>query len=359
MTARRFTAAAFLLVFAAAPVFAQPGDRASADVVPLKLTTVFRPVVAKVTTSTVWVRCDGKDAALGTVVFADGYILTKASELRGVVKVRTGDGTSYDAEIISVHKKTDLALLKIDAKNLTPVKFADSEKVPEGNWLAAAGPNTDPVAIGVVSVKTRDLPEKEARETNDWNRGVLGVRFVNHDDWDSQPKVGFLSDKGAGAKAGLKVGDIITEIEGKKVATLEEFHEILDEYRPGEEISIKVKRKGEVVKLDPLKLGKQPPLDPEKQRGDFQNSMGGKLSGRRTGFPAILQTDMIVDPQKCGGPVLDVDGNVLGINIARAGRVETWILPSETIRPLLADLKAGKFPPISVRKDRETKGASD
>ena len=70
--------------------------------------------------------------------------------------------------------------------------------------------------------------------------------------------------------------------------------------------------------------------------------MGGELSGRRTGFPAVLQTDMVVEPKDCGGPVVDLDGKVLGINIARAGRVETWILPSENIRPLLDDLKAGK-----------------
>ena len=51
--------------------------------------------------------------------------------------------------------------------------------------------------------------------------------------------------------------------------------------------------------------------------------------------------------------MVDLDGNVLGINIARAGRVETWILPSENIRPLLIDLKAGKFPPVSLKKEKD------
>ena len=63
----------------------------------------------------------------------------------------------------------------------------------------------------------------------------------------------------------------------------------------------------------------------------------------------MLQTDMVVDAKDCGGPVVDLDGNVLGINIARAGRVETWVLPSEVIRPLLPDLKAGKFAPVAVK----------
>jgi S1-C subfamily serine protease len=85
----------------------------------------------------------------------------------------------------------------------------------------------------------------------------------------------------------------------------------------------------------------------------IQNAMGGDLSGRRSGFPAVLQTDMVLSPKDCGGPVVDLDGNVLGISIARAGRVETWVLPGENIRPLLADLKAGKFAPISATKDKD------
>jgi S1-C subfamily serine protease len=47
---------------------------------------------------------------------------------------------------------------------------------------------------------------------------------------------------------------------------------------------------------------------------------------------------------------VDLDGNVLGINIARAGRVETWALPPDVVKPLIADLKAGKFPPPKATK---------
>jgi S1-C subfamily serine protease len=58
---------------------------------------------------------------------------------------------------------------------------------------------------------------------------------------------------------------------------------------------------------------------------------------------------MVIAAKNCGGPVVDLDGNVLGISIARAGRVETWVLPSEVIRPLLPDFKAGKFAPTTVK----------
>jgi hypothetical protein len=46
---------------------------------------------------------------------------------------------------------------------------------------------------------------------------------------------------------------------------------------------------------------------------------------------------------------VDLDGNVLGINIARAGRVETWALPGDVIKPLIKPLKDGKYP-VSVSK---------
>jgi len=356
MTARRLTTAILLLVLGTGPVSAQPTSSQvnATESVPARLTTPFKPIVAKATNSTVWVVCNDKDAALGTVVFDDGYILTKASELRGEITVRTGDGKKFDAILVSVHKPTDLALLKIKAKNLKPVTFADSKKVPLGNWLAAAGPSGDPISVGVVSVITRKFSGLEASSTINRNRGVIGVRFAQDLDIDDEPKVDEVSPRSAASKVGMKRNDIICEIEGTKVTSIKQIHEILDEFRPGEIIHVKVKRKGEVVDLDPVKLGKQE-LDAERNREEFQNTMGNKLSGRRTGFPSILQTDMILDPEKCGGPVVDLDGNVLGINIARAGRVETWILPGEVIRPLLNDLKAGKYPPISIRKEHGTK----
>jgi serine protease Do len=76
--------------------------------------------------------------------------------------------------------------------------------------------------------------------------------------------------------------------------------------------------------------------------------MGTLLSARRTGFPQVLQTDMVLDAKDCGGPVVDLEGRVLGINIARAGRVETWVLPGEVIKPLLPEFKAGKFAPAAT-----------
>jgi serine protease Do len=327
---RCLTSAAAALAFAA-PSYAQPsGTNAN------KLLAPFQSVVSVANTATVRVLSDNKDAALGTIVAADGLILTKASELRGVVSVKLHDGEVLDAEILASHKGTDLALLKIDMKGLKAVTFADSKSVPTGNFLAAAGTGTNPTAVGIVSVMTRDMSGRTG-DTENLNRGYIGILLSKEDPAEGGAKVEAFSPTSGAPKAGLKVGDVIIQLNGKEIAGSDQLRAMLENTKPGEKVKLKVRRKDDTFDYS-VTLSK-----PEPSRAEMQNSMGGELSGRRTGFPAVLQTDMILDPKNIGGPIVDLDGKVLGISIARAGRVETWILPSETIRPLLEDMRKGKF----------------
>src|SRR5438552_18444930 len=78
-----------------------------------KFVETFREVVAKPSASTARILCDGKDTALGIVVGADGWILTKANDLRGNVACKLKDGREFEAKIVGVHKEHDLAMLKI------------------------------------------------------------------------------------------------------------------------------------------------------------------------------------------------------------------------------------------------------
>lgn len=336
-------------LFVAAVLALSVGGPASAQVSlardTSKLMIPFKQVVEKARESTVRVRCDDKNASLGTIVSAQGHILTKASELNGKVTCRLNDGTEYDATILSVHKSTDLALIRIDVDRLTPVTFSDSKKVPAGNWLAAAGTGGDPLAVGIVSVSTRNLKGEQADATLSANRGFLNVIVMAVKDMEGV-RITDLIENGAAARAGLRKDDVITEVSGRTINDQKSLRETLDEFRPNDTVTVRVKRGDDEltvkVKLD---RDKSPP-----SREVFQNTMGSELSGRRTGFPSVLQTDMVISPKDCGGPVVDLNGKVLGVSIARAGRVETWILPSEAIRPLLSDMKTGKFPPMTVSK---------
>jgi serine protease Do len=73
--------------------------------------------------------------------------------------------------------------------------------------------------------------------------------------------------------------------------------------------------------------------------------MGGDLSERRSGFPAVLQHDSVLGPEECGGPVIDLAGRAIGINIARAGRTESYAIPDDVLRPLIDELLSGNYPP--------------
>ncbi|HBO43979.1 MAG TPA: hypothetical protein DD670_08615, partial [Planctomycetaceae bacterium] len=125
----------------------------------------FREVVAKAAKCVVRIRCDKKDVALGTIVGPDGWILTKASELKGRVVVRLADGRELEARTIGVVGQFDLAMLKIDAVDLPNIEWGLTDpKV--GQWVAVPGLDKDPLAIGVVSTPRRAIPAA---------RGLLGV----------------------------------------------------------------------------------------------------------------------------------------------------------------------------------------
>jgi serine protease Do len=99
----------------------------------------------------------------GFIVGADGIVLTNAHVVDGAdeVMVRLTDHREFKAKVLGVDKTTDVAVLKIDAKNLPVVKIGDPEKTRVGEWVVAIGTpygldNT--VTSGIVSAKSRSLP---------------------------------------------------------------------------------------------------------------------------------------------------------------------------------------------------------
>jgi serine protease Do len=71
--------------------------------------------------------------------------------------------------------------------------------------------------------------------------------------------------------------------------------------------------------------------------------MSGALSEHRTGFPAALQHDLFLKPSECGGPLADLDGQIVGINIAHSGRIESLAIPGPTVALLLKSIDKGRF----------------
>ena len=86
--------------------------------------TAFAEVVAETRLATVRLLVDDLQVALGAIVEADGYVLTKASEMHGKVVCVLSDGRQLPAEIVGVHEDFDLALLHVDAHELPVVKLS-------------------------------------------------------------------------------------------------------------------------------------------------------------------------------------------------------------------------------------------
>ena len=295
----------------------------------------FRDVVAIPARSTVRVRCDDKETALGAVIGADGWILTKASELKGEIVCQLHDGRELPARIVGVSEPYDLAMLKVKATDLKPVAWRDSTADAVGSWLATPGMERDPVAVGALSVAARKISGTELGRRSS-SGGFLGVVIAPV---KNGVKIARIIPKGAAAKAGFEDDDIIIAVEGKPVTDPDSLFKALQKTHPRQKITVRVKREEAELDLKPT-LGERP-----LERSDFQNQLGSKLSDRRTGFPVILQHDSVLRPYDCGGPVVDLDGKVVGINIARAGRTETYAIPAEAVKPLLDDLKSGKLAP--------------
>ena len=101
----------------------------------------------------------------GFVISADGYILTNAHVVEGAdeVDVKLTDKREFIAKVIGSDKRTDIALLKIDASGLQPVKFGDPGRLKVGEWVVAIGSPfgfENSVTAGIVSAKGRSLPEE-------------------------------------------------------------------------------------------------------------------------------------------------------------------------------------------------------
>ena len=103
----------------------------------------------------------------GFIVSADGYILTNAHVVDGAeeVTVKMTDRREYTAKVIGLDKRTDVAVLKIEAKDLPVVRFGDPQTLRPGEWVIAIGSPfgfDNSVTAGIVSATSRSLPGEDS-----------------------------------------------------------------------------------------------------------------------------------------------------------------------------------------------------
>ena len=99
----------------------------------------------------------------GFIVSPDGYILTNAHVVSGAsqVTVKMTDRREYSAKVIGADERTDVAVIKIEAKNLPTVRIGDPSKLKPGEWVVAIGSPfgfENSVTAGIVSATSRSMP---------------------------------------------------------------------------------------------------------------------------------------------------------------------------------------------------------
>lgn len=242
----------------------------------------------------------------GFVISSDGLILTNAHVVEGADKitVRLTDKREFQGKVLGTDKQTDIAVVKIDAKDLHVLRMGDSKSLKVGEWVAAIGSpfgldNT--VTAGIVSALSRNLPTDQympfiqtdvavnpgnsggplfnmagevvginsqifstsggfmglsfaipidiALQVKDQlvsdgkvTRGYIGV-FIQQVTQDLAESFGLKTPEGAlvtkveagspAEKAGIKAGDVITALNGKKVTTSVSLPMLVSSIRPG------------------------------------------------------------------------------------------------------------------------------
>lgn len=108
---------------------------------------------------------ENKSLGSGFIISSDGYILTNAHVVDGAdeVVVKLADKRELKAKVIGADKRTDVALIKIEAQGLPAVRMGDPEKLRVGEWVVAIGSPfgfESTVTAGIVSAKGRALPQE-------------------------------------------------------------------------------------------------------------------------------------------------------------------------------------------------------
>ncbi|MBS1136720.1 MAG: degQ, partial [Proteobacteria bacterium] len=106
-----------------------------------------------------------KSLGSGFIITPDGYVLTNAHVVESAeeILVKLGDKREFKAKVIGSDKRTDIALIKIEASGLPAVRMGDPTKLRVGEWVVAIGSPfgfESSVTAGIVSAKGRSLPQE-------------------------------------------------------------------------------------------------------------------------------------------------------------------------------------------------------
>ncbi|MFK7758544.1 MAG: trypsin-like peptidase domain-containing protein [Phycisphaerales bacterium] len=295
------------------------------------------PIASPFSRSTARVMSDGNPVALGVVVDADGYIVSKASELVGSVTVAL-DETIYDAETLAVDELNDLALLKIEAVDLTSIVW-DQINTPEaGTFLVTPGPNS---VTGFGALSHGEIPQRASAIFSMSDK--LGIKIKRG---KRLAQIDSVHEGGPAQLAGFEAGDLIVAVNGTSITNGASFLNLLHEDTDHSTIELtRLTPKGiiEHISLNPSDTHLDDSISGRRAQETLRvvSEMAARVSTRSRDFPLVFYHDSAIKASDCGGPLVDLEGRVIGMNIARLDRTTTVAIPSHHVAQAIDKLLDG------------------
>ena len=279
---------------------------------------------------------DGKAARVcATVIDADGHAVTKRSQLPvgwqgGVLQLESADGEHFSARVIGSDGPLDLAVLKIDNCTLAPITWTRGAHVEPGQVLLTPRLGQRSAALGFAAIESRE-------SDRDWSASpFLGVQTAPATAQEQEPfgvssalKVEVVVAGSAAAAAGIQVGDLLLTLDGKSLGGRMGLRRVIADRYVGDHVALEVARGKAVLHLEAT-LAKRGP-NSGGNAGPSRGNTTTAISDISTGFGSVLAHDGIVWPEQCGGPIVNLDGQAVGLNIARFDRTATHALSADTV----------------------------
>ncbi|HCS52457.1 PDZ domain-containing protein [Rubinisphaera sp.] len=297
-----------------------------------QLKLAFRDIVAQAPHLAIEIEINESIAIPGTLIDAKrGICVTKASSLEEYVseadmfRCHLPGDRWVAANFLGYDKAQDMIFIscKRPSKlNLPEVKTA--EELQAGQWVVSLKYAEElPMGIGVLGALPREILSSE---------GYVGLTVDQSEEGLMVKDV--YANSGA-SRAGLKSGDIILSEANKPLQKRNRLSKLFAEYEPGDWFTLNALRDGELMSFD-VRVGTS--WDSVIDRQAMMNRFGSDVSARRSGFRSVLQHDTLLHPDHCGGPIINLEGELVGINIARAGRTDTLAVPIEDVLAKMKEL---------------------
>ncbi|YCM45536.1 PDZ domain-containing protein [Verrucomicrobiaceae bacterium 227] len=287
------------------------------------------------------------------ISLGEGRLLAKASEVavNAVIYTVDSDRQSLRASIEGVYPEEDLAVLSVPDLKAPAAKWADASQLAEGSFLTAIRPDGEVQAMGVLSVQERSLRTAD--------QGFLGIQMDPRAVGNGVRVEAVVRDSAA-AEVGIAAGDVITMISGEEVKGFFELSNRLRRLTNGEKPELKLIRGDKEFTVTPTLQGREI-SDRRSGQLDQMDRMSGTRSQVRGNFANVIQSDMELEATDSGLPVVDLEGRIVGMVIAREGRISTLILPGDNVAEILEEKPQAlaerrqlstRRPAITLRRER-------